>query len=172
MFYDKGSPFYEFSNFYDKAPLLIDEKTWLSSEHYYQALKFQHHPDFMDVIRNCDTAGKVYALANQRKGQFTSKWNVNKAVYGDFTVNDAIDISVQKGIKIRSDWDQVKDQAMYYTIKVKFTQHQSLKQLLLSTGNSKLVENSPRDPYWGIGKNGDGLNKLGILLMYLREELR
>jgi predicted NAD-dependent protein-ADP-ribosyltransferase YbiA (DUF1768 family) len=35
-----------------------------------------------------------------------------------------------------------------------------------------LIENSPKDSYWGIGKNKDGQNWLGKFLMKLREELR
>jgi predicted NAD-dependent protein-ADP-ribosyltransferase YbiA (DUF1768 family) len=41
----------------------------------------------------------------------------------------------------------------------------------MDTGNEELVENSPYDYYWGVGRNGTGKNRLGILLMKLREEL-
>lgn len=171
-FYDKTKPWYEFSNFYENAPLNIEGKIWPTSEHYYQALKFQHSPDFMEMIRFCDTPGKVYTLANQRKGQYTAKWKINKNVYGDMTIDQAIDISIQSGIKIRSDWDKIKDNAMYYTLKIKFTQNPKMKQLLLLTNNIILIEDSPRDSYWGSGKDGKGQNKLGILLMILRDELQ
>jgi predicted NAD-dependent protein-ADP-ribosyltransferase YbiA (DUF1768 family) len=34
------------------------------------------------------------------------------------------------------------------------------------------VENSPIDYYWGCGKDGSGKNKLGQILMEVREILR
>jgi predicted NAD-dependent protein-ADP-ribosyltransferase YbiA (DUF1768 family) len=34
------------------------------------------------------------------------------------------------------------------------------------------VENAPGDYYWGIGKNGTGLNKLGKILVSVREQLK
>jgi ribA/ribD-fused uncharacterized protein len=48
----------------------------------------------------------------------------------------------------------------------------ALKTLLLSTGERPLVEDSPYDRYWGAGKDGRGKNRLGALLMELRDELR
>ena len=53
----------------------------------------------------------------------------------------------------------------------KFTQHSDLKEKLLSTKDSILIEESNIDPYWGCGKNGKRKNMLGILLMEVREEL-
>lgn len=50
--------------------------------------------------------------------------------------------------------------------------YNKMKQLLLNTGESELIEDSPYDYYWGIGKNGTGKNRLGILLMQVREELK
>lgn len=54
----------------------------------------------------------------------------------------------------------------------KFTQYSDLRDLLLQTGEAKLVENSPYDDYWGTGKDGRGQNRLGVLLMQLRNQLR
>jgi len=44
--------------------------------------------------------------------------------------------------------------------------------LLLETGNAILVEFSKKDSYWGDGGNGSGLNRLGALLMHLRQEIQ
>jgi ribA/ribD-fused uncharacterized protein len=54
----------------------------------------------------------------------------------------------------------------------KFRAHDELKKLLLSTGNEKLVENAPKDAYWGCGRNGNGKNMLGKILMETRKALR
>ena len=43
---------------------------------------------------------------------------------------------------------------------------------LLSTGERKLIEDSPVDYYWGCGEDGSGVNMLGKLLMELRTELQ
>ena len=48
----------------------------------------------------------------------------------------------------------------------------SLKELLINTGDAFLIEASPVDSYWGEGKYGTGKNRLGILLMKLRDELK
>lgn len=65
----------------------------------------------------------------------------------------------------------------------KFSQHLPLKQFLLNTGNSVLVEASPRDRIWGIGmgQNNEnarnplmwrGKNLLNFALMAVRDKLR
>jgi len=47
-----------------------------------------------------------------------------------------------------------------------------LRELLLGTGHRELVEASPFDHYWGCGADGSGQNRLGRLLMKIREEFR
>ena len=81
-----------------------------------------------------------------------------------------------------------KLRAMYNAIKMKFTQNDDLKQILIGTGTAILVENAGgNDKYWGDGsfkiprrgthwdlsKIGDprGENRLGLLLMQIRDEL-
>src|SRR5207244_1111272 len=75
---------------------------------------------------------------------------------------------------LRSDWSESRDSVMLKALRIKFTQHEDLKELLLNTGNAELVENSPKDNYWGNAvKNGvEGENRLGLLLMQVRSELR
>lgn len=73
---------------------------------------------------------------------------------------------------LRKDWESIKEGVMYDAIKAKFTQHKDLKAILLSTDDAKIIEDSPIDSYWGCGKNGNGKNRLGVLLMRLREELK
>ena len=61
---------------------------------------------------------------------------------------------------------------MYVALYAKFTQHEQFTKMLLDTGDRKLVEHTTRDSYWGDGGDGSGQNRLGKLLIKLREELR
>ena len=54
----------------------------------------------------------------------------------------------------------------------KFTTHQVLAEMLLSTDERKIVENAPMDAYWGCGPDGLGQNKLGNILVAVRQRLR
>lgn len=72
--------------------------------------------------------------------------------------------------QVRSDWESVKISIMYRALKCKFCTHPSLKSMLVSTVGSVLVEASPHDLFWGGGRDGEGLNYLGRLLMQLRSE--
>jgi ribA/ribD-fused uncharacterized protein len=73
---------------------------------------------------------------------------------------------------LRTDWESVKDAVMRETVRAKFTQHADLRDLLLATGDAVIVEHTERDAYWGDGGDGSGRNRLGEILMAVREELR
>ena len=72
---------------------------------------------------------------------------------------------------LRKDWESSKENIMREALRVKFTQHLDLRALLLSTGDEMIVEHIHNDDYWGDGGDGSGRNRLGILLMEIREEL-
>ncbi len=75
-------------------------------------------------------------------------------------------------VTLRRGWDDVwRDEVMLTALRAKFTQHPDLKEKLLSTGYAILHEDSPWDKYWGYAK-GKGQDRLGVLLMKVREELR
>jgi ribA/ribD-fused uncharacterized protein len=73
---------------------------------------------------------------------------------------------------LRFDWEQVKDDIMQKAVLRKFETHADIREILLSTKDAEIVENSPIDYYWGCGANGSGKNRLGIILMEVREILR
>jgi ribA/ribD-fused uncharacterized protein len=73
---------------------------------------------------------------------------------------------------LRKDWEAVKEDIMREALQAKFTQHEELQKLLLSTGDAHLVEHTHNDSYWGDGGDGKGRNRLGALLVELREKLR
>lgn len=76
---------------------------------------------------------------------------------------------------IHPDWSKTKFDRMKRVLQAKFTQHEDLRELLLSTGNARLVEKATVDNtvnrLWG-EVNGVGKNMLGQLLMEVRDELR
>jgi ribA/ribD-fused uncharacterized protein len=87
-----------------------------------------------------------------------------------------------EGVK-EDEWDAMKDDVMRVALRAKFTQHPELRKQLLETGAAVLGYANARDKYWSIGTSEDtdkskkpskwpGQNKLGVLLMELRETLR
>ncbi len=54
----------------------------------------------------------------------------------------------------------------------RFSQNPDLARLLLETGDAELVEDSPFEPFWGVGPDGAGLNWAGRVLMEVRARLR
>lgn len=75
-------------------------------------------------------------------------------------------------VQLRDDWEDVKNDIMYEICKAKFSQNIELKKKLLATGDKRLEEgNTWGDKIWGT-VNGVGENRLGKILMKIREELR
>jgi ribA/ribD-fused uncharacterized protein len=72
-------------------------------------------------------------------------------------------------ILIREDWVSVCDDLMYNVVKTKFDQHKILKENLLCTGLRPIIQHTRGDHFWGDGGNGTGQNKLGKILVRLRE---
>ena len=81
-------------------------------------------------------------------------------------------------VQLRPDWENVKEQIMYESVSEKFHQDVSLTLALLATGDEELVEGTLWcDNEWGDCKcpkcvNIQGKNKLGKILMRVREEMR
>ena len=83
----------------------------------------------------------------------------------------AAELGRSRAIPLRADWEASKEEVMFQAVKAKFLTHPALKTLLLETGTEEVVENAPGDYYWGCGKDGSGKNRLGYILMRVREEL-
>lgn len=69
-----------------------------------------------------------------------------------------------------SNEEQVK--IMEKLLRLKLEQNPYVKKKLLETKEYLIVEDSPKDSFWGWGPNRDGENRLGKLWMKLREELK
>ncbi|ONI05204.1 hypothetical protein PRUPE_6G362000 [Prunus persica] len=153
FFYKTWDPYGAFSNFSPHAIKIPDASgdyaTWLSVEHYYQAQKFVgvDDPVARDGVENIKSAKSPEEAA--RIGRSMQR---------------------QQPDLVRSDWESVKIEVMYRALKCKFSIYPHLNSMLLSTAGSVLVEASPHDLFWGGGRDGEGLNYLGRLLMQLRSE--
>ena len=85
----------------------------------------------------------------------------------------------QKIKPLRPKWDEVKDDLMYKVVFEKFYQNKNIQEILLSTSNEEIInENDYHDNYWGIctcekcrSENIEGQNKLGKILMKVREDI-
>lgn len=143
-------------------PIIIDDIKYQTVHHYYQSQKFTNK-DYVELIKN-SYSPKIAKILGSQEIEEEPKWRKD--------LNPFIKKSIYDKIKIREDWETVKLDIMYKALYAKFIQYQDLKEKLLSTGDLMLIENSPKDSYWGIGKNKDGQNHLGKLLMKLRDEIK
>lgn len=78
-------------------------------------------------------------------------------------------------LELRSNWDQIRYDIMRVAVLHKFVAHKAIRDLLLSTGEAEIYEDSPFDKIWGTGVKGgvgDGQNLLGKVLMETRDTLR
>lgn len=76
-----------------------------------------------------------------------------------------------RNVRLRHDWEQVKDNIMYQVVRAKFEQNDDLRLKLIATNNEYLEEgNTWNDTYWGVCR-GRGKNMLGKILMKVRSEL-
>ena len=148
-FYYKDSPYYELTNFFENwrkdglHPVYYLNQKWKSSEHAFQAEKFNYHSKEAQAIRTL----------------------IKKAS----SAREAFDIAQCNNHLARKDWHQIKDEVMLEILRKKFADHH-LSNVLKKTGNRSLVEASPYDAYWGYGPDMTGKNRLGELLMQVRYE--
>ncbi|KAK0205005.1 hypothetical protein DFS33DRAFT_1324655 [Desarmillaria ectypa] len=142
LFYDKDKPFYFFTNFSAHSVVYNGER-YPTSEHLFQSFKFEHRPNLAKHIRTCSERPSV-AFSEARRFQ----------------------------PEVRPDWKAVNINKMEVALYLKFTQHSDLKREILATGDAELVEDSPKDAFWGVGLDGRGRNELGKALMRIRERIR
>ncbi|MFO0938143.1 MAG: NADAR family protein [Gemmataceae bacterium] len=140
LFYSTSGEYGCFSNF-SRHPIFLAGKRWPTSEHYFQAMKFE-------------------GTEHEEQVRMAKK------------PMDAANMGRDRKRPLRNDWDSVKDQIMRDAVRAKFTQHDGLKAILLSTGDAKLIEHTANDSYWADGGDGSGLNRLGEILMEIRQELQ
>lgn len=129
------------SNFYF-SPMIIDNVVYTTNEHFFQAMK-SLNPKERQAITLAPTPGKAKRLGRK--------------------------------VSLRKDWEDIKEEVMLIGLRHKFS-NPELRRKLLATGNQYLEEgNHWCDNFWGVCDcgtcGGQGKNRLGKLLMQVREEL-
>lgn len=140
-------------NFYLKD-VTVPWGTFRCSEAAFQAAKFKH-------------------LANYKS---KNSWQEQFQQYdGDQAFQKAKGFDQISGGLSGKDWGRMKEDIMYDVVKAKFTQHKDLRNKLIGTGSATLIEEIPfgfpNSGGWGQDPSGNGDNKLGKILMRVRDEM-
>jgi ribA/ribD-fused uncharacterized protein len=133
--------FYCFSNFSSFA-VRWRGKTWPTSEHAYQAAHFfKTAPALAIKIHQARSAHEAYKLA---------KANAAKAP---------------------KNWGKIKISIMEDIVEHKLKQNPYVMRKLKQVGKKLIVEDSPKDSFWGWGPKRNGRNELGKVWMRLRDKI-
>jgi ribA/ribD-fused uncharacterized protein len=157
-FYGTKGPYGFLSNFYE-AVFELEDRQWLTVEHFFQACKAITAEERQRIA---DAAKPRLAKKLGRACKIRPDWEES---VGTPALHDKF--RDEQGVVVES----VKDHYMFSALIAKFNQREDLCAALYSTGEEELVEASPTDYYWGIGKDGTGLNKLGRMLQLVRAGL-
>jgi hypothetical protein len=77
---------------------------------------------------------------------------------------------LESDYKLIDNWDDIKDEVIFLGLTLKFTQNPELMEKLLKTTGILEEKNNWGDKYWGT-VNGDGKNKLGLMLTRIRDNI-
>ena len=117
-----------------------------------------------------------YLYASLEEAYQTAKFlksapEIAEEIKKSHSAHEAQKIAFANKDKVRSDWQEVKLTIMEELLRKKLQQNPYVKQKLLQTKDYIIVEDSPKDNFWGWGKDRTGENHLGKLWMKLRDEL-
>lgn len=125
--------------------VVIDEVEYKTAEHAFQAIKFiDTAPDISKKIRESFSPFDARTLAHKYKSQR------------------------------RLDWGKIKYDIMEKILLEKTLQNEYVKERLLLTGGSQIIEDCGEDDDkdWGCGLDGTGENNLGKIWMRIRNQIR
>ena len=134
----------EFSNVhstfeFEEHAIEVDGERYSNSEAYYQAMKSFGMPGHEQARRELAHADPAQA------------WQIGQEY------------------PMRPDWSDQREAVMRKAVHAKFTQRPELMALLLATEDHPLVQIKPGDEFWGTGWDDQGQNRLGELLIALRD---
>ena len=136
--------------------------------------KTDHYGDFSNFSKHgIEIEGKWYKTTEHYfQSQKFDSADYRERIRLAPNASSAAKLGRSRNHPIRADWDQVKDDVMRRAVLAKFQKNSDACELLLSTGDEDIVENAPGDYYWGCGKDGSGQNKLGLILVKVREQIK
>lgn len=122
----------------------VDGKLYIfpTVEHYYQAMKFYTSDERFNMILNLKNPDDARLITK------TPEYKINR----------------------RADFDKNKFDIMEKGLRAKFMQNQKAADLLKKTGDAVLIKSCPVCYKCGFGI-GSGQNRMGKILMQIREEL-
>lgn len=88
------------------------------------------------------------------------------------SAHEAQKIAYANRDKQRSDWDTKCLEVMEELLRLKVKQNPYVLKKLLETKDYYIVEDSPKDSFWGWGEDRNGENNLGKLWMKIRDEYK
>jgi diaminohydroxyphosphoribosylaminopyrimidine deaminase/5-amino-6-(5-phosphoribosylamino)uracil reductase len=127
-----------------------EDVEWPTVEHFYQAQKFSG----VDAPAARDAMERIRAAASPEEA----------ARIGRTSQKHCPEL-------IRADWAAQKEGVMRAALRAKLSGHDAPRALLVGTKGKDVLEDSPHDAIWGVGRDGGGGNLLGKMLVELRDEL-
>lgn len=127
---------------FSRHAIYLRGRVWPTVEHFYQAQKLAG-TEHEEQIRRCQTPMLAKITATELSQEL-----------------------------LPDDWERTREAVMLEGLRAKFQQHPDLRERLLGSGDRALIEDAKTDDYWGDGGDGSGKNRLGQLLMQVRDELR
>ena len=138
-----------------------------------------HHPaSFLQngTLFNCVEQFYMYSMAEHAGDKYKAQAIMD-------TENPITQKQIAKGITLSKEWKNMSVNIMKTGLIAKFSQNEILKDFLLDTKETELIEASPYDKFWGIGLSMDtpevfdktkwkGKNMLGQLLQTVRNTLK
>ncbi len=155
LYFARDRATFGFLSHFHPAPIALDGAIWPTAEHCYQSQK-SDDPDYRAAIRSAESPGYAKRLAaapDAPRRVSASSWFRHHAR------------------QPRADWAVVKLDIMRRVDWAKFSQNPELAAALQATQDAELIEDSPRDSFWGAG-DGSGQNWAGRILMEVRASLR
>ena len=156
LYYSRDRETFGFLSHFHPSPIVVEGEPWPTVEHFYQAQK-SPIVAYRSAIRAAEHPGHVKRLSAPPDGKA-------RLVKGSWFAKN--------GKTPRADWQEVKLDIMRCGDQAKFSQNPDLAALLLATRDADLIEDAVNDAFWGIGKEGNGANWAGRILMDIRDGLR
>ena len=144
----------------------------LDSNHYYYFSSATQSTLSNFYLTDVIFKGLVFNCSEQayqhQKAVFHHQHKIAKDILS--TADPRKHLRFGKYIKTDISWRNQKVKTMCNILENKFSQCPEFRAELTATRSKVLVENTPNSE-WGVGPDGKGGNKLGVLLMELRHRL-